>query len=127
MQSMLKVEDAALMEARRYQLPAHEARVSFIDGSGTQLIMLSWMRSDGLVKGVNVLTQDQKGIKDCYGVDEMDAQRWRSLVSDLDEQGFSSFIVPFEYARALVLEARAHNKRSRSKLPIAYAIWRPLI
>jgi len=126
-QSMLKVEDAAVMEARRYQLPVHEARVSSIDGSGTQLIMLSWMRSDGLVKGVNVLTQDQKGIKDCYGVDEMDAQRWGSLVSDLDEQGFGSFIVPFEYARALVIEARAYNKRSRSKLPIAYAIWRPLI
>lgn len=127
MQSMLGVEEAALMEARRYQLPVHEARVSSIDGSGTQLIMLSWMRADGLVKGVNVLTQYQKGIKDCYGVDEMDAEHWESLVSDLNEQGFSSFIVPFEYARALVLEARAYNKRSRSKLPIAYAIWRPLI
>ena len=127
MQSMLGVEDAALMEARRYQLPVHEARVSSIDGSGTQLIMLSWMRPDGLIKGINVLSQDQKGIKDCYGVDEMDAERWGSLVSDLNEQGFSSFTVSFEYARALVLEARAHNKRSRAKLPVAYAIWRPLI
>jgi len=127
MQSMLGIEDAALMEARRYQLPVHEARVSSIDGSGTQLIMLSWMRPDGLIKGINVLSQYQKGIKDCYGVDEMDAERWESLVSDLNEQGFSSFIVPFEYARALILEARAYNKRSRSKLPIAYAIWRPLI
>ncbi len=127
MQSMLGVEDATQMEARRYQLPAYEARVSSIDGSGTQLIMLSWMRADGLIKGINVLSQDQKGIKDCYGVDEMDAERWGSLVSDLNEQGFSSFIVPFEYARALVLEARAQNKRSRAKLPIAYVIWRPLI
>jgi len=127
MQSMLGVEDATLMEARRYQLPAYEARVSSIDGSGTQLIMLSWMRPDGLIKGINVLSQDQKGVKDCYGVDEMDAERWGSLVSDLNEQGFSSFIAPFEYARALVLEARAQNKRSRAKLPIAYVIWRPLI
>ncbi len=127
MQSMLGVEDAVLMEDRRYQLPIHEARVSSIDGSGTQLIMLSWVRPDGLIKGINVLSQSQKGIKDCYGVDEMDAEHWQSLVGDLNEQGFSSFIVPFEYARALVLEARAYNKRSRSKLPIAYAIWRPLI
>jgi hypothetical protein len=127
MQSMLGVEDAILMEDRRYQLPVHQARVSSIDGSGTQLIMLSWVRPDGLIKGINVLSQSQRGIKDCYGVDEMDAEHWQSLVGDLNEQGFSSFIVPFEYARALVLEARAYNKRSRSKLPIAYAIWRPLI
>ncbi len=127
MQSMLGVEDAALMETRRYQLPVHEARVSSIDGSGTQLIMLSWVRPDGLIKGINVLSQYQKGIRDCYGVDEMDVEHWQSLVGDLDEQGFSSFVVPFDYARALVLEARAYNKRSRSKLPIAYAIWRPLI
>ncbi len=39
----------------------HEARVSFIDGSGTQMIMLAWKRSDGLLKGVNVLYQDTWG------------------------------------------------------------------
>ena len=127
LQSMLGVEDAMQMEAQRYQIPVHEARVSSIDGSGTQLIMLSWVRPDGLIKGINVLSQDQKGIKDCYGVDEMDVERWGSLVSNLNEQGFSSFAVPFEYARALVIDARAYNRKSRAKLPIAYAVWRPLI
>ncbi len=127
LQSMLGVEDAMQMEAQRYQIPIHEARVSSIDGSGTQLIMLSWVRPDGLIKGINVLSQDQKGIKDCYGVDEMDAERWGSLVSNLNEQGFSSFAVPFEYARALVIDARAYNRKSRAKLPIAYVVWRPLI
>jgi hypothetical protein len=127
MQSMLGTEDAAMLEARQQQLPVHEARVSTIDGSGTQLIMLSWQRSDGLIKGINVLSHEQKGIKDCYGVDEMDVERWNALVGDLNEQGFSSFVVPFEYARLLVTEARALNRRSRHKLPIAYSIWRPLI
>ena len=127
LQSMLGVEDAMQMEAWRYQILVHEARVSSIDGSGTQLIMLSWVRPDGLIKGINVLSQDQKGIKDCYGVDEMDAERWGSLVSNLNEQGFSSFTMPFEYARALVIDARAYNRKSRAKLPIAYAVWRPLI
>ncbi|GCE13300.1 HEAT repeat domain-containing protein [Tengunoibacter tsumagoiensis] len=127
MQSMLGVEDAAMIAARSQPLPPYEARVSSIDGSGAQLIMLSWQRPDGLVKGVNVLSLDQKGIKDCYGVDEMDAEQWKSLVDDLQEQGFSNFSVPFEYARALIIEARALNKRSRFKLPIAYSIWRPLI
>src|SRR5215831_18419565 len=28
----------------------YEARASFIDGSGTQIVMLSWMRSNGLLK-----------------------------------------------------------------------------
>jgi hypothetical protein len=127
MQSMLGSEDAAMFEARQQQYPPHQARVSSIDGSGTQLIMLSWIRPDGLIKGVNVLYQDQKGIKDCYGVDEMDVEQWQALVSDLDEQGFSSFTVPFAYALAVIMEARSLNRRTRSKLPIAYAIWRPLI
>ncbi|GCE27868.1 hypothetical protein KDA_33520 [Dictyobacter alpinus] len=126
MQSMLGSEDAALLEARQQQYPAYQARVSSIDGSGTQLIMLSWLRPDGLIKGVNVLYQDQKGIKDCYGVDEMDMEQWESLVDDLDEQGFSSFKVPFEYACAVIMEARALNRRTRTRLPIAYSIWRPL-
>jgi hypothetical protein len=126
MQSMLGSEDAAMMEVRLQQLPPFQARVSPLDGSGTQLIMLSWLRPDGLVKGVNVLFQDQKGIKDCYGVDEMDAEQWQSLVHDLDEQGFNSFIVPFDFARALIVDARALNRRTRTKLPIAYSIWRPM-
>ncbi|GLV59506.1 hypothetical protein KDH_63320 [Dictyobacter sp. S3.2.2.5] len=126
MQSMLGSEDAAMMEARQQQYPPYQARVSSIDGSGTQLIMLSWQRPDGLIKGVNILYHDQKGIKDCYGLDEMDSEQWDNLVEDLDEQGFSSFTVSFDYARAVVLEARALNRRTRTRLPIAYSIWRPL-
>ncbi|HEV2662859.1 MAG TPA: hypothetical protein VGU68_19790 [Ktedonobacteraceae bacterium] len=127
MQSMPGVEDVAMAEARSQQLPPHEARVSFIDGSGAQLIMLSWQRPDGLLKGVNVLFQDEWGIKDCYGIDELDVQRWNGLVGELDEQGFGSFSVSFAYGRSLIAEARAISKRTRHKLPIAYSIWRPLI
>ncbi|MBV9712868.1 MAG: HEAT repeat domain-containing protein, partial [Ktedonobacteraceae bacterium] len=127
MQSMPGVEDVAMAGARRQQLPCHEARVSFIDGSGAQLIMLSWKRPDGRLKGVNILFQDEWGVKDCYGVDEIDIQRWDDLVDDLDEQGFGSFEVPFAYGQALVSEARSLSKRTRHKLPIAYSIWRPLI
>src|SRR5450631_3926867 len=127
MQSMPGVEDVAMAGARRQQLPCHVARVSFIDGSGAQLIMLSWKRPDGRLKGVNVLFQDEWGVKDCYGVDEIELQRWNDLVTDLDEQGFGSFEVPFSYGQALVAEAYVLSKRTRHKLPIAYSIWRPLI
>ena len=127
MQSMPGVEDVAMAGARRQQLPSHVARVSFIDGSGAQLIMLSWKRPDGRLKGVNVLFQDEWGVKDCYGVDEIELQRWNDLVTDLDEQGFGSFEVPFSYGQALVAEAYVLSKRTRHKLPIAYSIWRPLI
>jgi hypothetical protein len=120
-------EDAAMAIAHEYYLPLHEVRVSFIDGTGAQMIMFSWLRPDGLLKGVNILYQDQWGIKDCYGTDEMDAERWSTLVSDMDSKGFGSFRVPLEYGSALVAEARALNKRTRHKLPIAYAIWRPFI
>ena len=105
----------------------HEARVSFIDGSGTQMIMLAWKRSDGLLKGVNVLYQDTWGIKDCYGNDEMEAESWSELVESMEEQGFGSYKVTLDYCRAVIADARAMNKRTRHKLPVAYAIWRPFI
>lgn len=109
------------------ELPLHEARVSFVDGSGAQMVMLAWLKPDGLLKGVNLLCQDEWGIKDCYGTDEMPLERWQELVSNMDEQGFISFNVPLDYCRSLIIEARQQNKRGRHKLPVAYAVWRPLI
>lgn len=125
MQSAPGVEDAAITLAQ--QLPLYQARVSFIDGTGSQMIMISWQRPDGLLKGVNVLYQDQWGIKDCYGTDSMETERWSELVSDVEEQGFINFQVSLEYCRALIAEARALNKRTRRKLPIAYSVWRPYL
>jgi hypothetical protein len=127
MQARPGAADNVLSEAREQQLPPYEARVSFVDGSGSQLIMLAWQRPDGLLKGINVLYQDQWGIKDCYGIDEIDEGRWRELITDMNKQNFGCFSVPFQLGLALVLEARNLNKRTRHTLPIAYSIWRPLI
>ncbi len=127
MQSIPGTEDAAMAETRQYKLPLYEARASFVDGAGTQMVMLAWQRPDGLLKGVNVLYQDEWGIKDCYGTDEMEVERWSELIDSMDEQGFDSFRVSLEYCYALISEARAANKRSRHKVPVAYAVWRPLI
>src|SRR5579885_1231093 len=127
MQSIPGAEDAAMAEAHQYQLPLYEARASFVDGAGTQMIMLAWQRSDGLLKGVNVLYQDEWGIKDCYGTDEMEVERWPELIESMEGQGFGSFRVSLEYCYALISEARAVNKRTRHKVPVAYAVWRPLI
>jgi len=126
MQSAPGVESQAMEEARQ-QLPLHEARASFVDGAGAQMIMLAWKRPDGLLKGVNILYQDQWGIKDCYGTDEIEPENWSDLVTGIEEQGFISFQVSFEYCQALVAEAIGVSKRSRHKLPIAYTIWRPFI
>ena len=115
------------VQETQHELPLHEARVSFVDGSGAQMVMLAWLKPDGLLKGVNLLCQDEWGIKDCYGTDEMPLERWQELVHNMDEQGFISFNVPLEYCRALIVEARQQNKRGRHKLPVAYAVWRPLI
>ena len=126
MQGAPGMEDTAMTEARQ-QLPPYEARVSFVDGTGTQLMMLSWQRPDGLLKVVNVLYQDQWGIKDCYGLDEMDVEHWDELVKAMNEKSFGCYAVPPAYVRSLIVEARAVSKRTRRKLPVAYFIWRPLI
>jgi hypothetical protein len=120
-------EEAAMEQTLQKQESLHEARVSFIDGSGTQMVMLAWRCSDGLLKSVNVLNQDTWGIKDCYGTDEMETESWSELVESMEEQGFDSYQVSLDYCRALIVDARAMNKRTRHKLPVAYAIWRPSI
>jgi HEAT repeats len=127
MQSVPGTEDTAMQQTLLQPQPLYEARVSFVDGSGAQMIMLSWKRSDGLLKGVNVLCQDNWGIKDCYGTDEMEVERWSELVESMEEQGFGSFKVSLDYCRALIADARAANKRTRHKLPVAYAVWRSFI
>ncbi|HLX57101.1 MAG TPA: HEAT repeat domain-containing protein, partial [Ktedonobacteraceae bacterium] len=128
MHSSPGTEDAAMAEVLQIQQQLlFEARVSFVDGAGTQMIIMSWRREDGLLKGVNVLYQDDWGIKDCYGTDEMEIEHWTELVESMEEQGFNSFQVPLDYCRAVISEARAANKRTRHKVPVAYAVWRPLI
>nr|BBH88775.1 hypothetical protein KTC_35260 [Thermosporothrix sp. COM3] len=108
-------------------LPPFQARVSFLDGAGSQFILLLWKRPDGLLKGVNIFYRDQIGIKDCYGIDEMEMQQLSRITGDMHEQGIHSVEVPFSFARLLIMEARAVNKRTRRALPISYSIWRPFI
>jgi len=128
MHSSPGTEDAAMSQVHEFQQqPLHEARVSFIDGAGAQMILISWKREDGLLKGVNVLFQDDWGIKDCYGTDEMEPAHWDELVAGMEEQGFNSFEVSLDYCRAVIAEARTVNKRTRHKVSVAYAVWRPLI
>ncbi len=128
MHSSPGTEDAAMAQVHEFQQqPLHEARVSFVDGAGAQMILMSWKREDGLLKGVNVLFQDDWGIKDCYGTDEMEPAHWEELVASIEEQGFSSFEVSLDYCRAVIAEARTINKRTRHKVSVAYAVWRPLI
>jgi hypothetical protein len=57
----------------------------------------------------------------------MEVERWTEIVADMKEQGLGSYKVSLDYCRALVVDARAMNKRTRHKLPVAYAIWRPFI
>src|SRR5260370_38777885 len=113
------IEDAAMEQTPHQQEPLYEARVSFVDGSGAQMVMLSWRRIDGLLKGVNVLYQDTWGIKVCYGTDEMEGDRWIELVDSMEEQGFGSFQVSLAYWRALIADARLVNKRICLNLPVA--------
>src|SRR5205085_6277537 len=52
MQSAPGTEDEAMDEASQSsQHPLYDARVSFVDGAGAQMIMIAWQRPDDLLKG----------------------------------------------------------------------------
>jgi hypothetical protein len=123
-QLMIESEELRLMEGR-LALAEHEARVSPLDSTGNQLIMLSWLRSDGMLQGVNLLVNASYGLKDCYSIDEASREQWDSLVQDFHEHGYNGLKVSFDYARALAIEAYGHKKRVRGYLPLTYSLWRP--
>jgi hypothetical protein len=125
MQSMPGTETSAIDS--RYTLKPHQAHVSAIDGTGSQMIMLSWHLPSGSFKVLNIFIQDRIGIRDCFGLDEMSFERWQSFVDNMNENSFSNFAVPFSYIASLLAEARAMNKRGRHKLPVAFFVWRPLL
>jgi hypothetical protein len=127
MQSPPGAAEAALSGASQPSLTFHNAYVSYIDGAGSQMLILSWQRPDDLIKGVNILCQDGWGIKECFSADEVQPKEWDELAQETAQKGVGSFQIPLEYARALLAEARAANKHTRRRLPVSYIVWRPLI
>jgi len=127
MQTAPGAAEAALSGSFQPPLAFHSAYMSYIDGEGSQMMILSWQRPDGLIKGVNMLCQDTWGVKECFSADEVEPQEWDELAQETAQKGVGSFQVPLEYARALIADARAINKRTRHRLPVSYIVWRPLI
>ncbi len=127
MQSPPGMAEAALAGAYQPELTFHQGLVSFIDGTGVQMLFLSWRRPDGLIKGINLLIQDTLGIKDGMALDELSTEHWEALVAKAPQEGITCFEVSLHDARALIGEMRAINKRTRQRLPVTYIIWRPLI
>jgi hypothetical protein len=125
-QLMIEPEEFVLME-KRCSLAEHEARVSPLDSTGSQLIMLSWFRTDGMLQGINLLINANYGLKDCYSIDEVSPEQWDLLAQDFRTHGYSSLKVPFDYARALAMEAYGQKKRVRGSLSLTYSLWRPQI
>jgi hypothetical protein len=122
-QSQIEADEFAMLNARHH-FEQYEARVSPLDGAGNQLVMLSWLRPDRLLQGINLLINAGYGLKDCYSIDEINEEQWQSLTTDFQEHGYNSHKVPFEYARALAIEAYGQKKRARSHLPLTYSLWR---
>lgn len=127
MQSAPGAADAALSGAFQQTLAFHSAYMSYVDGEGAQMLILSWQRPDGRIKGVNLLYQDVWGIKECFSADEVEPREWDDLAQETAQKGVGSFQASLEYARVLLAAARAVNKRTRHRLPVSYIVWRPLI
>jgi hypothetical protein len=85
------------------------------------------LRSDRLLQGVNLLVNANTGLRDCYSIDEVSNEQWNTLVQDFHAHGYNSLKVPFDYARALAIEAYGQKKRVRGHLPLTYSLWRPQI
>jgi hypothetical protein len=125
-QLMLEPEELVLM-GKHLSFDEYEARVSPLDSSGNQLLMLSWLRSDRMLQGINLLINASYGLRDCYGIDEVSREQWDALVQDFQAHGYNGLKVSLDYARALAIDAYGQRKRMRGSLPLTYSLWRPHI
>jgi len=125
-QFLIEPEEFASME-RLHAFSVYEAYVSPLDSAGNQLVMLSWSRSDDMLQGINLLINVHDGLRDCYTIDEISREQWRALVQDFQEHGYGALKVPFDYGRALAIEAYGQKRRGRGHVPLAYSLWRPHI
>ncbi len=108
-------------------LPLSSTMVSLIDGDGTQAVLVSRRRPDGLYRGLLVLVNDLDGIKECLGMDMLKKEDWEKWKRGFEDKGLYCVKVDLGYCRQIVGDAHATTVDRHRRVPMSYEIWKTFL
>jgi hypothetical protein len=106
---------------------AGRCHASFIDGSGSQMLVLATRAESSPGRTAALLLNDERGLDDCFGSDAADEERLRELMGGAEARGLGWVAVDLGYCRARVAQSLRLNARRHRPLPWSFEIWRDLL
>jgi hypothetical protein len=106
--------------------PLHACYLTTIDGSGGQVALISRRGEDGALCLVDVMFNDEEGIKHCFG-GEVGADELEELLDELEAQKISPVRVSHRRCLAALDQACDVAWEAGHPPPMAYVAWRAFI
>lgn len=95
--------------------------ITYPDGHGNQAVIVSRINKQGKVQFVAIVIDDYKGIKDCFGFNEISKFECNTIIERFYRGQRAIDLEPE------VLKAILHKAEQLSKMPYEYICWRNLL
>jgi len=95
--------------------------ITYPDGHGNQAIIISRKNSSGKIQFVAIVIDDYKGIRDCFGFNEISEFECNAII-DRFYKGERAIEIEAEFLKYIVTKAE-----KLSVMPYEYACWRSII
>ena len=97
--------------------------ITYPDGHGNQAIIISRINSSGKIQFVAIVIDDYKGIRDCFGFNEISKFECNAIIERF-YRGQRALDIEPGILKTILLDA---EKLSANKIPYEYACWKNLI
>jgi hypothetical protein len=105
--------------------PLVSCRLSTIDGNGGQVLFIIRQTPDDVYEFLDLMFNDQQGLKDCFGGQAEDVDEVEDMIADgLGEMGIELVDVGIEKARAEIERAYQTTLKAGRRLPPSYMSWK---
>ena len=97
--------------------------ITYPDGHGSQAVIVSRVNTDGKIKFIAIVLDDYKGIRDCFGFNEISQFECNAIIERF-YKGQRAIEVPPGILKSILEKA---EKLSGKHLPYEYVCWRTLL
>ena len=97
--------------------------ITYPDGHGNQAVIVSRITSSGRVQFVAIVIDDYRGIKDCFGFNNITKFECNTIIERF-YRGQRALDIPPSVLKMMLIKA---EKLSKHKMPYEYVCWRNLL
>lgn len=97
-----------------------------IDGIGNQGIIVSRMLLNGDISLFSVVINDNQGIVDCFGFNQITKKDFERIINKFQE-GVSKKDIPPEYCKNRLINSEKLNRLLKIPIPYEYCAWKVLL